>query len=254
MFAIIFCIASRIIGYSVFFSAFSYFTEDILTFFLMFGLADLVLIGGAALSSGERWYKPTFTTTGSAIIGWIIYILLVPFFYVVMDCWMILKLALSFVFCRGRSSSGGSGRSSGGGGRSTSGGSIGAGSSHYGGNRTRGGESAFNKALRRICSQYSGSDYVGSCTRVEYTYSSFVFSHSITLTLNMTFYVQGSRISSESDARYERSCIDNYVSGFNTSSIQNEISSALDKLRQQYDDLDDAWGIKINGNTEIKTV
>lgn len=247
---------SRVLGYYIFFNAISGAAGgDPLSFLCFFGLADIVLIGGAIIGSGERWSKPTFTSVGGAIIGWIVYILIVPFVYLVRDAWCIFRIVISFPFRRssGRSS-GGSGRSNG---SHSSSGSYGVGagsSSTYGRDRSRGGERVFNNALKNICRQYSGYDYLGKATRVDYTFSHSIFSHAITVTLEMVFTVESGKIYSEYEAKNERNDIENYISRFDTNSIQNDIVSELEELRYQYDDLDNAWGIEINGKTDIRTV
>lgn len=252
MFRLIIEIILRIIGYVVFFNALGGAAEgDPITFLMMFGLADLLLIGGAVIGSGERWHKPTFTTPVGAFFGWIFFILVAPFIYLVRDVWGLFKfiITLPFTLLRGRK---GSSRGSRG---SSSGGSIGANhSSSYSDNRARGGERVFNRAVGNICYRYSGTSSLGVVTSVKYSFSHSIISHSITLTVDMRFTVKEMYIHSEYDAQKERSSIENYISNFNFDPIKNAIGEELEKLRTQYDDLDDAWGIQININPNIETV
>lgn len=252
MFRLIVEIIFRIIGYVVFFNALGGAAEgDPITFLMMFGLADLLLIGGAVIGSGERWHKPTFTTPVGAFFGWIFFILVAPFIYLFRDAWALFKLiiTLPFTLLRGKRGSSAGSRGSSGSGR------IGASRpSSYSNNRERGGERVFNRAVGNICYRFSGTDSLSVATSVKYSFSHYIISHSITLTIDMNFTVKEMYIHSEYDAQKERSMIENYMSNFNFEPIKNAIGEELEKLRSQYDDLDDAWGIQIEGNTNIETV
>ena len=178
MFRLIIEIILRIIGYVVFFNALGGAAEgDPITFLMMFGLADLLLIGGAVIGSGERWHKPTFTTPVGAFFGWIFFILIAPFIYLFRDAWGLLKLIITLPFTLLRGKKGSSGGSSRG---SSSGGSIGAShSSSYSDNRASGGERVFNRAVGNICYRYSGTDSLGVATSVKYSFSHSM--HSLSL-------------------------------------------------------------------------